>query len=144
MITWCTRNVPQQDVVFPRLHYSNSRCSQVLPGLSSVFPDLLSAFPDLSSVLAGLSLALPDLLAALSGAPRWTQWSHRRFKVFSKWSQSLPWYSCTSHQGLESHQRLSGFSFRGSDTLLQLTHFSVQSTSSQTLLVASSDQDILW
>jgi len=79
--------------------------SLALPGLSSVLPGLSSALPGLSSALPGLALALPDLLSALPdfslalpGALRCTQSSLQRTEVFSNSSQSLPWYSCTSHQ----------------------------------------------
>jgi len=35
-----TSSVPKEDVVFPRMHYCDSRCSQTLPGVS---PALLGA-----------------------------------------------------------------------------------------------------
>jgi len=90
MISRLTSNVPKEDVVFPRLLYSDSRCSQACRWRSQVLPGFLSALPDLSSALPDLSSALPDLLSALpglspaipgapnvlSGAPRCSQTYH--------------------------------------------------------------------
>ena len=36
-----TSSVPKEDVVFPRMHYCDSRCSQTLPGLSPALPGAL-------------------------------------------------------------------------------------------------------
>ena len=76
---------------FPSLLYSDSTYFEVLPGLSW-------ALPGLSSVLTDLSLVLP-------GASRCTQSSLWRSKMFSKFSQSLPWYSSTSHQRFQLLRR---------------------------------------
>jgi hypothetical protein len=78
-----TSSIAKEDVVVPRLLYSDSRRTQVSHRRSQVLPGLLSA--------------LPVTLKA-------------------------------SRNALE-----------GSDTLLQLTNLSLHSTSSQTLLEASSD-----
>jgi hypothetical protein len=78
-----TSSIAKEDVVVPRLLYSDSRRTQVSHRRSQVLPGLLSA--------------LPVTLKA-------------------------------SRNPLE-----------GSDTLLQLTNLSLHSTSSQTLLEASSD-----
>jgi hypothetical protein len=36
-----TSSVPKEDVAFPRMLYSDSRCSQMLPGLSPALPGAL-------------------------------------------------------------------------------------------------------
>jgi len=87
--------------------------SPVLRGLSWVLPDLSPALLDLSlalldllPALLDLSPALLDLSLALLGAPRCTQSSLRRSEVFPNLLQSLPWYSCTSHQRSQLLRRL--------------------------------------
>jgi len=97
----------------PHLQHSQRRCFsqtallwfEVLPDLSPALRGLSSALPYLSSTLPDLSSALPDLSPALPGAPRCTQSSLRRSEVFTNISQSLPWYSCTSHQGCQLLRR---------------------------------------
>jgi hypothetical protein len=37
----CTSSVPKEDVVFPRMHYCDSRCSQTLAGVSPALPGAL-------------------------------------------------------------------------------------------------------
>jgi len=37
----CTSSVPKEDVVFPRMLYCDSRCSQTFPGLSLALPGAL-------------------------------------------------------------------------------------------------------
>jgi len=96
MISRRTCSVPKQDVVFPWLHYSDSRCSQTCHRHSQVCCRRSQVLPGLLSALPGLSPALPATLKAGRNAPL------------------------------------------GSDTLLKLTHLSLHSTSSQTLLEASS------
>jgi len=45
MISWRTSSVPKEDIVFPRLLYCDSRCSQSCHRRSQVLPGLLSALP---------------------------------------------------------------------------------------------------
>jgi len=56
MISWRTSSVPKENVVVPRLLYSDSRRSQTCRRSSHVLP--------------GLSTALPGLLPGLPGAPK--------------------------------------------------------------------------
>jgi len=77
MISRCTSNIPKEDVVFPRLHYSNSRCSQaccshsqVQPGMSLALPDMSSAYPDLLWALPGLFLVLQGASTSVVSPPR--------------------------------------------------------------------------
>ena len=99
MISRRTCSVPKEDVVFPRLLYCDSRCSQTCSRCSQVCHRRSQVLPGLSSALPGLSLALPVTLKAGRNA------------------------------------------LLRSDTLLKLTHLSLHSTSSQTLLKASSDKN---
>jgi hypothetical protein len=71
MISRPTCSFAKENVVFPRLFYCNSRCSQtchwcfpMLQELSSTRPDLLSAHPQLSSTSPSLLQVLPVSLKA--------------------------------------------------------------------------------
>ena len=64
MISRRTSSVPKQDVVFPRLLYCDSRCSQTCRRRSQVCCRHSQVLPGLSSALPGLSRALPGTLKA--------------------------------------------------------------------------------
>jgi len=152
MISRCTSTVPKDDVVSPRLLYSNSRCSQVSHWGSQVFPAFFSGVTNRSSELSNLLSALLDWSSALPGiasvprlvadAPRCSQ-MHPKFSpslrgvlklititlmVLLYHSSEIPVILNTSWNAL-----------LGSDTLLKLMHLSLHSTSSQTLLEVSID-----
>jgi len=99
MISRPTWSIPKEDVVFPRLLYCDSRCTQTYCWRSQVCRRRSQVLQCLSSALPGLS---PVLLVTLKA-------------------------------GINA--------LLGSDTLLKLTHQSLHSTSSQTLLEAFSAQN---
>jgi len=76
MISKHTSSIPKQDVVFPRLLHSNSRCSQACRWRSQVLPDLLLVLQDLLSALSDLSSALPGAPKVFCRAPRFSQTYH--------------------------------------------------------------------
>jgi hypothetical protein len=90
MISRHTSSVPKEVVVFPRLLYCDSRCSQTC---------------------------------------------HRRSQVCHRRSQGLPGLSFVLPVTLKAGRN----ALLGSNTLLKLMHLSLHSTSSQTILEASSD-----
>jgi hypothetical protein len=162
MISGCTNSVPKEDV-FPPLLYSDFRCSQACCRRSQVLPGLLLALPDLSSVLPDLSSALPDLSSALPGsprlgisAPRLVVGTPRLVAGAPRCSQVKPKFP-PAHRGVlkliattpmvllyQSSEipvtpKTGRSALLRSDTLLKLTHLSLNSTSSQTLLETSSD-----
>jgi hypothetical protein len=89
--------LPDLSAALPDLLSGLPELLSMLPDLSSGLPDMSSALPDMSLGLPDMSSGLSDLLSALPGAPRCSQSSLRRSEVFPNLSQSLPWYSCTSH-----------------------------------------------
>ena len=105
-------------------------------------PDMLSALPDLWSALPDLWSALPGLSPALPGAPRCSQ-------VLPKFSPALrgvpnlftttPMELLYQSSEIPVTVKASRNALLGSDTLLQLTHLSLHSTSSQILLESSRD-----
>jgi hypothetical protein len=64
MISRRTSSIPKGDVVFPRLLYCDSRCSQTYRRHSQVCPWCSQVLPGLLSALLGL---LPDLPVTLKG-----------------------------------------------------------------------------
>jgi len=113
---------------FPRLLYCDSRCSQTCCRRSYTCHRRTQVLPGLSSAHPGLSPALP-------GAPRCTQSSLWRSEVLPNLSQSLLYQSSEISITLKAGRS----TLLGSDALLKLTHLSLHSTSSQTLLEASSE-----
>jgi len=116
MISRRTSSVPKEDIVFPRLLYCDSRCSQTCHQRSEacrwrtqtsrrgtqVRPDWLSALPGLSLALRGA----PRSPKVRSGAPRCSQTYHNhshgtpvavsRDPSYSEGQQECPprvWYS---------------------------------------------------
>jgi len=89
MISRRTSSVPKEDVVFPRLLYCDSRCSQtchwrfqVLPGISSALTDMSPAHPAALRLVVGE----PRLVA---GAPRLVAGTPRCSQVHTKFSPAL-------------------------------------------------------
>jgi len=101
-----TISVPREDDVFPRLLYSDSRCSQTC---CWGYQAWCQGF----QVLSGLLSALPSLLPVLPGAVRCTQSSLWHSEVFLNLSQSLPLYSSTSHQRSQLLWRLAEMPTQG-------------------------------
>jgi hypothetical protein len=139
----------QHSQVLPNLLFALQCTLLALPDLLSALQDLMSAHPDFLLVLQGASglvigdarlvVPAPDLAA---GVPRCSQVhpkfpsSHRGVpKPFTITPMALLYLSSeipvTPKAGHNAHL--------GSNTLLKLIHLSLHSTSSQTLLVTSSD-----
>jgi len=97
--------------VLPDLYQALGGLSYALPDLSPALSDLSSALPDLSPALPDLSSPLPDFSPALQSAHRCTQSSLRCSEVFRNLSQSLQWYSCTSHPRSQLLWRPAGMPF---------------------------------
>jgi len=114
MISRRTSSVSEENVVFPRLLYCDSRCSKMLPGFSSVLPDLLPVLP-----------GAPKFSPALRGVPN-------RLTITP---MELLYQSSEIPGSLKAGRN----ALLGSDTLLKLTHLSLHSTCTQTLLEYSSD-----
>jgi len=112
--------------------------------------------PDMSPVLLDLSQALLDLLLALAGAhtiviePPWlvvgTPRCSQVHPMFSPVLRGVPKPLTITHMVLlyqspeiPATLKAGRNALLGSETLLKLTHLSLHSTSSQTLLEASSD-----
>jgi len=131
MISRRTCNVPK-DVAFPRLLYSDSRCSQASRRRSQACHwrsqtcrqhsqarrQRTQTCRRRSQVLPKFTPALPDVLELITITPM----------VLLYQSSEIP---VTLNAGRNA--------LLGSDTLLKLTHLSLHSTSSQTLLESSSD-----
>jgi len=94
MISRHTRWVPKEEVVFRRLLYSDSRCSQTCRWRSQVLPGMLLAHPDLPAH-PDLSSTHPDLSSLSQTCSRWfetclrlSQSCHRRSQTCRRHSQS--------------------------------------------------------
>jgi hypothetical protein len=98
---------------------------EVVPGLSSAFQDLLLALPDLSSALPDFSSAFPMFFQAHRGV----------LKPITITPMVLLYQSSEISATLMAGQN----ALLGSDAVLKLTYFSLNSTSSQALLESSSD-----
>ena len=142
MISRRTSSVPKEEVAFPRQLNCDSRrsqtccqCSQVLPGQLSALPDLLPAQADVLRLVVGAhrlvaaaprcSRVLPTISPALRGVP----------KPITIALIVLLYQSSEIPVTMKAHRN----ALQGSNTLLKLTHLSLHSTSSQTLLEASSE-----
>jgi len=142
MVSRQTSCIPKEEVGFPRVLYCDSRCSQTCRRRFQVLPRL-------SSVLPGLSPALPCAFRLVDGTSRLVTSASRCSQVYPKFSpvlQGVPKLITITHMVLP--YQLSEIPVRMKagrnallefDTLLKLTHLSLDSTFSQTLLEASSD-----
>jgi len=72
------------------------------------FPDCSSVIRGASSLVTGVPRLITSAPRLIAGTPGCTQSSLRRTRVFTNLSQSLPWYSCTSHQGSQLLRRPAG------------------------------------
>jgi len=111
MISRRTYNVPKEDVVFPRLRYCDSRCSQTCCRCSQACHRCSQVHPKFSPALWGV----PKLITITP-----------MIRLYQ--SSEIPVIPIAGRNAL-----------LWSDTLLELTHLSLHSTSSQTLLEAPSD-----
>jgi len=122
---------------------------EVLPGMLPALQGASKRFIGTLRLIIGVSrfvLSSTRLVASSSRCFQCFLWCS---KVFPNLSQSLPWFSCTSHwrsqlflyQSLELSitMKASRNALLRSDTLLKLMHLSLHSMSSQTLLEAPSD-----
>ena len=156
MISRHTSNVLKEDVVFPRLLYSDSRCSQACRWRSQTFCRRSQTFCRRCQAGRRHSLTCRRRSLIVDGAP-WLVASAPWLVAGAPWcSQVLPKFSpalrgilklititpmVLLYQSSEIPvtPKAGRNALRGSDTLLKLTHLSLHSTSSQTLLEASSD-----
>jgi len=76
MISRRTSNVPKEDVIFPRLLYSDSRCSQACRRRSQTCRRRSQACRRRSQTCRRRSQVLPGAPKVLSGAPRCSQIYH--------------------------------------------------------------------
>ena len=113
MISQRTCQIPGAPAAF-QAHLQHSRRVCSIPGAPAAFPKKMF-FPDCFSVIRGASSLVtgtPRLVTStprlVAGTPGCTQSSLRRTKVFPNQSQSLPWYSCTSHQRSQLLRRPAG------------------------------------
>ena len=142
MISRRTSRIPKEEVVFPRLLYCDSRCSQTSRQHSQVLPGILSTPPYLSQVLPGAVRLVVGAPRLVSGTPRCSQVDPK----FSPTLRGVPKPIIITPMALLYHSseipvtlKAGRNALLGSDTLLKLTHLSLHSTFSQTLLEASSD-----
>ena len=114
-----------------------------------MLPDLSLALLDMSPVLLGSSPALPGAPSLVVGAPRLVAAARRWSQVRPKFSPVLrgdpkpititPMVLLYQSSEIPVTLKAGRNALLGSETLLKLTHLSVHSTSSQTLLETSSD-----
>jgi len=113
----------------------------VLPGLSSVLPGMSSALPCLLSVLPGLSSALPGVPRLLVVAARYSEVHPMVSPVLRGVPKPItitPMVLLNLSSEIPVTLMASQNALLGFDTLLKLTHLSLHSTFSQTLLEACS------
>jgi len=130
---------------------SQRRCcfSQTALLRLEVLPELLLALPDLMPAHRGLTPAHPGAPRPVVGAPRLIAGATRCSQVHRKFSLALrsvpnpititPMVLLQQSSEIPFTLKAGPNALLGYDTLLKLTHLSLHSTSSQTLLESSSD-----